>query len=53
MGNAVIQTRDLTKKYKNFTAVDSLNLEVQNGEVFGCWVRMEPVKPPRSSCCLA
>jgi ABC-2 type transport system ATP-binding protein len=35
MGNTVIQTRDLTKKYKDFTAVDCLNLEVQDGEVFG------------------
>jgi len=31
----VIETRDLTKKYGPFTAVDSLNLTVAHGEVFG------------------
>jgi len=35
MGNSVIQTKDLTKKYGEFVAVDGLNLEVQAGEVFG------------------
>jgi len=35
MGNGVIQTKDLTKKYGEFVAVDCLNLEVQAGEVFG------------------
>ncbi len=35
MGETVIQTRDLTKKYGAFLAVDRLNLEVQAGEVFG------------------
>ncbi len=35
MNASVIQTRDLTKKYGAFTAVDRLNLEVQAGEVFG------------------
>ncbi len=31
----VIRTRDLTKKYGDFTAVDRLNLTVRAGEVFG------------------
>jgi ABC-2 type transport system ATP-binding protein len=35
MGNPVIQTRGLTKKYGSFVAVDCLDLEVQAGEVFG------------------
>ncbi|MEA4907655.1 MAG: ABC transporter ATP-binding protein [Chloroflexi bacterium] len=35
MDTTVIQTQDLTKKYKTFVAVDHLNLEVQAGEVFG------------------
>ena len=35
MDNLVIQTKNLTKKYGEFTAVQSLNLEVQAGEVFG------------------
>ncbi len=35
MGNNVIETHDLTKKYGAFVAVDRLNLTVQPGEVFG------------------
>lgn len=35
MDNPVIQTKDLTKKYGDFTAVDHLDLEVRAGEVFG------------------
>ncbi len=31
----VIETHDLTKMYGDFTAVDSLNLEVRGGEIFG------------------
>ncbi|MCB0144239.1 MAG: ATP-binding cassette domain-containing protein, partial [Caldilineaceae bacterium] len=31
----VIETQDLTKRYGNFTAVDSLNLALNKGEVFG------------------
>jgi ABC-2 type transport system ATP-binding protein len=35
MSNLVIETKELTKKYGDFTAVDTLNLTVQEGEVFG------------------
>ncbi len=35
MSDAVIETKDLTKKYGNFTAVDHLNLKVERGEIFG------------------
>lgn len=35
MGNTVIQTQNLTKKYGSFVAVNELNLKVQAGEVFG------------------
>ena len=35
MSNLIIETRELTKKYGDFTAVDALNLTVQEGEVFG------------------
>jgi ABC-2 type transport system ATP-binding protein len=35
MGENVILTKNLTKKYDTFVAVDHLNLEVQAGEVFG------------------
>jgi len=31
----VIQTFDLTKKFGNFTAVDHLNLSINDGEIFG------------------
>lgn len=34
-GGAVIKTEALTKKYGKLTAVDSLNLEVREGEIFG------------------
>ncbi|MDD2328366.1 MAG: ABC transporter ATP-binding protein, partial [bacterium] len=35
MGEATIVTRNLTKRYGDFTAVDDLTLEVGRGEVFG------------------
>lgn len=35
MNTPVIQTREVTKQYNGFTAVDNLNLEVQQGEVYG------------------
>ena len=35
MGDNVIETRDLTKKYGDFVAVDALNLRVKRSEVFG------------------
>jgi ABC-2 type transport system ATP-binding protein len=31
----VIDTHDLTKRFKNVTAVDGLNLSIQRGEIFG------------------
>ena len=31
----VIKTKNLVKKYKNLTAVDGINLEVKQGEIFG------------------
>ncbi len=35
MADLIIETKDLTKKYGNFLAVDALNLHVQQGEIFG------------------
>jgi ABC-2 type transport system ATP-binding protein len=35
MNDLVIETKDLTKKYDGFTAVNNLNLSVKRGEVFG------------------
>lgn len=34
-GGAMIEIRNLTKKFDNFTAVDSLNLRIDTGEFFG------------------
>ncbi len=33
--NLIVETRDLTKTYGKFTAVNSLNLRIAEGEVFG------------------
>jgi ABC-2 type transport system ATP-binding protein len=35
MTENVVETINLTKKYRAFTAVDSLNMEVPKGEIFG------------------
>lgn len=35
MSELIIETKDLTKKYDHFVAVDRLNLQVKPGEVFG------------------
>ena len=32
---AIIETKDLTKKFKDLTAVDNINLSVEKGEIFG------------------
>jgi len=35
MGDFIIETTDLTKKYGDFVAVDSLNLQIKPGQIFG------------------
>jgi ABC-2 type transport system ATP-binding protein len=35
MGNLVLEAKRLTKQYGDFVAVDSLNLNIRKGEVFG------------------
>lgn len=35
MSETVIQTKNLTKKFGDFTAVDHINFEVSRGEIFG------------------
>ncbi|WP_396021687.1 ATP-binding cassette domain-containing protein [Bacillus cereus group sp. BfR-BA-01380] len=35
MSSYIIKTKDLTKKYKNQTLVDQLNMEVKQGEIYG------------------
>ena len=31
----IIETKNLTKKYSNLYAVDNLNLQIDEGEIFG------------------
>ena len=31
----IIQTQNLTKKYKNDTVVNNLNLKIKEGEIYG------------------
>ena len=45
-----IKTDKLTKKYKNLTAVDSLDLLVEQGELFALLVSTAQEKLPRSRC---
>ena len=35
MGEVILKTTDLTKKYNNKVVVDNLNIEIQKGEIFG------------------
>ena len=35
MAQVVVETKDLTKTYNGFTAVDSLSLRIEEGEIFG------------------
>ncbi|MCD6568030.1 MAG: ABC transporter ATP-binding protein [Dehalococcoidia bacterium] len=35
MGQVVVETTDLTKNYGGFTAVDKLNLRIEEGEIYG------------------
>ena len=35
MGDIILRTTDLTKKYNNKVVVDNLNIEIQKGEIFG------------------
>ena len=35
MAEIILRTKDLTKKYHNKAVVDSLNLEIRRGEIFG------------------
>lgn len=45
-----IKTDKLTKKYKNLTAVDSLDLLVEQGELFALLGVNGAGKLPRSRC---
>ena len=45
-----IETFDLTKTYDDFTAVDALNMKIDNKSIFGFVGPMVPEKPPQSKC---
>jgi len=34
VGQVIIETKDLTKTYDGFTAVDRLNLRIEEGETY-------------------
>jgi ABC-type phosphonate transport system ATPase subunit len=42
MGEAIIEVRNLSKKFGSFTAVDNISFEVYKGEIFGFLGQMEP-----------
>ena len=33
--NTIIETYNLTKRYKDFTAVNKINLHIQKGRIYG------------------
>ena len=35
MNEAVIEARDITKQYKNLTALDHVDITVRRGEIYG------------------
>lgn len=35
MGDIILKTTDLTKKYNNKVVVDNLNIDIRKGEIFG------------------
>ncbi len=48
----MIEIKNLTKKFDDFTAVDDLSLTIKTGEFFGLLEPMEPERLPPSVCCL-
>ncbi len=45
-----IETKDLTRKFGNLTAVDNVNLKVDQGEIFGLLGPTAPVKAHSFLC---
>lgn len=41
----VLQTNSLTKKYKNFQALNGLTMNVPEGSVYGLWERTGQARP--------
>ena len=49
--DAVVEIRDLTKKYGQLAAVDGVSLTVHRGEVFGFLGPNGAGRPRRCGCC--
>ena len=47
----MIQVENLVKRYGDVVALDHFNLQIAEGEIFGCWGPMDRGKPPRSTVC--
>ena len=46
MARTIIETKGLTKRYGSVTAVDKLDLRVEEGEVFGLLGPTARARPP-------
>ncbi len=44
--NYILQTNSLTKKYKNFQALNGLTMNVPKGSIYGLWERTALVRQP-------
>ena len=51
MADVILETRNLTKEFKGFTAVSAVNLQVQRGRIHALiGLRYGQAKPPVSIC---
>ncbi len=46
----ILDVENLVKSFGEFQAVKGVSFSVEEGEIFGCWVPMAPVRPRRSRC---
>lgn len=47
----MIHIENLVKRYGDLIALDHLNLDIKEGEIFGLWDQTAPENPPRSAVC--
>ena len=48
---SMIEIRNLVKRYKDTVALDHLNLDIEEGEIFGLLGQTAREKPQRSTVC--